>query len=795
MARFIRKAVVLGSGVMGAGIAAHLVNAGIPVLLLDIVPEKVTPAEQTLGLTLQDKEVRNRLSDSARKQLLKQKPAPLTSTKNLVLIETGNMEDDLERLEEADWIIEAVVENVAVKKHVLGLVDKHRHPTAIVSSNTSGISIHEMVKGRTQSFQSHFLGTHFFNPPRYLKLLEIIPHSETKSSVLECMVKFAEDILGKEVVQAKDTPNFISNRIGTYGLLITVQEMLKRGWTIGETDSVTGEVIGRPKSATFRTLDVVGLDTFLYVAKNVYEQADDKERAVFKPPVFMEEMAARGWNGSKAGQGFYKKQADKEGNVILELNPDSLTYEPRKQVSTAAIEQAKQAKTVAEKLNTLVYADDKAGQFVWSVLKPVLLYAAEKMPEIANNITAVDDAVKWGFGWEMGPFETWDSLGVKKAAAKMKKDGETLPAWVEEMVEKGFDSFYKNSHTFYHKGKYQEKKQNPKAISVIADRDRTSVIFKNAGASLIDIGDEVAYLEFHSSNNSIGPDILHMITKSVSETEKNYKGLVIGSTGKNFCVGANLLMILMEAQDDNFFELDMVVRQFQKTTAQIRYAKRPIVAAPHGMTLGGGAEVCLASTSIQASSETYMGLVETGVGLIPGGGGNKELYLRHIEGIPADRSVDLLQAANLVFEKIALANVSNSAAEAKENGYLGAADSIVKNEAHRVYQAKQEVLSLDKKGFSPRRRAKIPVVGETGYAVMKLGAKMMQYGGMATDHDVKIADKLAFVLAGGRVSQGTFVDEQYLLDLEREAFLSLIGEPKTQQRIQHMITKGKPLRN
>lgn len=791
----IQQAAVLGAGVMGSSIAAHLANVGIRVLLLDIVPKELTDEEKKKGLTLDDKVVRNRLSNQAVKQLTKQKPAPLTTKRNLSLIETGNLEDDMKRLQEVDWIIEVVVENVAIKKQLFAQVEKYWKKGTIVSSNTSGISIHEMTEGRSDEFLSHFLGTHFFNPPRYLKLLEIIPHKKTDPEILAFMKKFAEDTLGKGVVEAKDTPNFIGNRIGTYGLLVTVQEVLKNGWSIGEIDSVTGPLIGRTKSATFRTLDVVGLDTFLHVAKNVYDHVEGEEKEMFAPPSFMKEMVEKGWIGSKAGQGFYKKQKGENGSEILEIDPATLEYVPRKKITAPSVERAKQAKGLENKLKTIAYAEDDAGKLVWTLLKATLLYSAEKVKEIANDIVAIDEAMKWGFGWELGPFETWDAIGVKESVARMEKEGEKVPEWVKEMLAKGYTSFYQTPTLYYDNGTYQEKSVNEKEIHLKTLKNERNVVLKNAGASLIDIGDDVLCLEFHSPNNAIGLDVLQMIEKSIEEVEKNYKGLVIGNQGKNFCVGANLMLILMEAQDDNFFELDLVVRKFQRTMAKIRYAKRPVVAAPHGMTLGGGAEVCLPAASIQAASETYMGLVEVGVGLIPGGGGTKELYLRHIENLPKDESVDLLPIANQVFEKIALAKVSTSADEARENGYLSERDGIVFNGDHTIYRAKQEVLHLYEQGYRPPKKEKIPVVGETGYAAMKMGAETLRFSGMASDHDVKIADKLAFVLAGGRVPKGTLVDEQYLLDLEREAFLSLVGEPKTQQRMQHMLTKGKPLRN
>ncbi|MEH7118580.1 3-hydroxyacyl-CoA dehydrogenase NAD-binding domain-containing protein [Neobacillus vireti] len=794
MIQFIKKAAVLGSGVMGSGIAAHLANIGIPTLLLDIVPRELTKEEAAKGLTLADRAVRNRISTQNIQKLLKQKPAPLTSKNNLALLEAGNLEDDLVKLVDVDWVIEVVVENLNVKKLVFEKVDQYRKPGSIVSSNTSGISVEAMVEGRSDDFKKHFLGTHFFNPPRYLKLLEVIPTKYTSSEVVSFIKTYGEDVLGKGVVEAKDTPNFIANRIGTYGLLVTLREMLKAGLSVGEVDSITGPLIGRPKSATFRTLDVVGLDTFYHVAGNVYEQVDGKEKEVFEVPAFLKTMVEKGWLGSKSGQGFFFKK----GKEIFELDPNTLEYGPRKKLTTAAIELSKQEKGTANKMKALVYASDKAGQFLWSTFTASLVYSAELLGVIADDIVAIDRAMKWGFGWELGPFETWDAIGLEKSVQRMKEEGMEVPAWVTEMLEKGHQSFYleENGEQFYyHNGQYRLVETNPKVIDLKKIKQQKGVIKKNSGASLIDIGDGVAILEFHSPNNAIGLDIVQMLNYAVDEVEKNYKGLVIGNQGKNFCVGANLAMMLMEVQDDNIDELDLIVRHLHSALLKVKYSSKPVVAAPFGMTLGGGAEVCLPATHIQASSETYMGLVEVGVGLLPGGGGNKELYMKHLENLPNGVSFDLQNVANKVFETIAMAKVSTSAEEARENNFLRSSDGISNNPDHLIYDAKQAVLSLHEKGYKPRARKKVPVVGETGYATLLLGAEAMRLSGYISEHDLKIAKKLAYALAGGRVPFGTEVDEQYLLDLEREAFLSLIAEPKSQQRMQHMLIKGKPLRN
>jgi len=796
MVKHIRKAAVIGSGVMGSGIAAHLANIGIPVLLLDMVPRELTDEERKKGRTLEDPDVRNRLARSAVQKLLKQKPAPLTSKKNISRISTGNMEDDFEKIKDVDWIIEVVVENLEIKKQVFSKVDQYRKHGSIVSSNTSGISVRQMAEGRSADFKKHFLGTHFFNPARYLKLLEVIPIDETDPGVLAFMKKFGEDVLGKGVVEAKDTPNFIANRIGTYGLLVTVQEMLKGGYTIGEVDSITGPLIGRPKSATFRTLDVVGLDTFSHVAKNVYNQVTGEEKNVFRLPEFIEQMLEKGWIGSKAKQGFYKK----EGKDILELDPMTMNYSPRQTLKTSGLEAAKQMKGAGARLKALIYSDDRAGSLLWNITAPTLVYSAELTGEIADSIAAVDQAMKWGFGWSAGPFEMWDSIGVKNAVQKLEAGGWKVADWVKEMLAKGHETFYlkENGKTFYYcfeSGEYRALQENKKTIHLSSLKETKGVIKKNSGASLIDLGDDVALLEFHSKSNAIGLDIIQMLKFALEEVDANYKGLVIGNQGKNFCVGANLAMMLMEAQDDNYMEIDMIIRQFQETMMKVKYSSKPVVAAPFGMTLGGGTELCLPATRVQASSESYMGLVETGVGLIPGGGGNKELYLNYLKGLPEGVKPDIQEAAIKTFETIALAKTSTSAQEAKELNILTAEDQISINQDHLLYDAKKLVLTLSESGYRPPVKKKVPVTGETGYAALLLGAESLKLSGAISEHDMKIAKKLAFVIAGGRVPFGAEVTEEYLLNLEREAFLSLVSEPKSQARMQHMLVKGKPLRN
>lgn len=795
MAYHIRKAAVIGSGVMGSGIAAHLANIGIPTLLLDIVPRELTQEEETKGLTLEAPSVRNRFAAGAVQKLLKQKPAPLTTKKSLNLISIGNLEDDLEKLKEVDWIIEVVVENLDIKKSLYEKIDAVRKQGSIVSSNTSGISINAMAEGRSEDFKEHFLGTHFFNPPRYLKLLEVIPAQDTLPEVVEFMQKFGENRLGKGVVLAKDTPNFVGNRIGTYGLLITLQVMKEKGYSVGEVDSVTGPLIGRPKSATLRTLDVVGLDTFVHVAKNVYDHTTGEEQKVFEVPDYLQKMVDNGWLGAKSGQGFFLKK----GKEITELNLETFEYEPLKKLKTPSIEIAKQQKGLAAKVKTLTYAKDRTGELLWSIFAPTLIYSAQLLGEIADDIVAIDNAMKWGFGWAQGPFEIWDAIGVKESVEKMQAEGYEIPAFTKALLDHGYSTFYSevDGELAYFDGtEYKLVPFNEKAVDLKRYKKKHGVLKSNSSASLIDFGDQVLLLEFHSKSNALGLDIMQILNYGLDLLEtSDYKGMVIGNQGKNFSVGANLAMILMEAQDDNIFELDHIVNTFQQGTLRIKYSDKPIVTAPFAMTLGGGAEVCLPSAHIQASMETYLGLVEVGVGLIPGGGGNKELYMKHLKGLPTGVEVDLQTVANKVFESIAMAKVSTSGEEARENNFLDFADGVSVNPDHQLYDAKQAVLALSAAGYKPPVRGKVPVVGEPGYATLLLGAQNLLQSGYISEHDLHIAKKLAYVIAGGNVPYGTLVDEQYLLNLEREAFISLVQHPKSQARMQHMLMKGKPLRN
>ncbi|EHB48893.1 3-hydroxyacyl-CoA dehydrogenase/enoyl-CoA hydratase family protein [Paenibacillus lactis] len=795
--RNITKAAVIGSGVMGSGIAAHLANAGIPCLLLDIVPKDLTPEEEKAGLTLDHPKVRNRLAAKAVAALPKSSTAPLYRADFVSRITPGNMEDHLSQLKEADWIIEVVTERLEIKKSILKTIEGVRKEGAIVSTNTSGISVNAMAEECGEEFRRHFLGTHFFNPPRHMKLLEIIPGFDTDPDITQFMVDFCTKRLGKGVVLAKDTPNFISNRIGTYGLLVTLQEMVRNSYSVEEVDAATGPVLGRPKSATFRTLDLVGIDTFVHVAKNVYDNVQDgHEKDVFTVPDVLNELVSRGWIGEKGGLGFYKKIKGDQGSTILSLNLSTMEYNPSAKISSASIEAAKAVKGAKRKIKAFLGTKDRYSELAWNVLKQVLVYSAEKLGEIADSIQEIDNAMKWGFNWELGPFETWDLIGLPESVQRMEAEGLTVPAWVKDWIAAGNKSFYqeKDGQVFHYlKGEYKAVDAEPERISLSALKAQNRVIRSNTGANLLDIGDDVALLEFTSPNNAIGADILVMIQQSVEEVRANYRGLVLANEGRNFCVGANLMLMLMEAQSGDWDEVDDIIRLFQGSMMKLKRLEKPVVAAPHRMTLGGGVEACLPADRIVFSAETYFGLVETGVGLIPAGGGCKELALMASSRYP-DPGSDPQPEINRMFEMVAMAKTSTSGHEAVQM-YGRGADTVVMNQDYRIYEAKQAVLELDRAGYVPPQPGKARVVGRDGRAVLQMGAIDMRRGGYISDHDLLIAKKLAHILTGGDVPAGTIVSEEHLLDLEREAFLSLLGEVKTQQRMQHMLAKGKPLRN
>ena len=801
----IRKAAVLGSGVMGSAIAAHLANAGIPSLLLDIVPPELTREEQAAGLNPADKKVRNRLAEAGKARLLKASPSPLFVPEFAGYIETGNLTDDLERLQEVDWVIEVVVERLDVKRELLRTVAAVVRPGTVVSSNTSGISLRSMADGLPPEFTRCFLGTHFFNPPRYMKLMEIVPGPGTDPEVTAFLKRFAERILGKGVVLAKDTPNFIANRIGVYGLVVTLREMLESNLRVDEVDALTGPVMGRPKSASFRTADLVGLDTFVHVANNVAEGVPE-EKEHFALPPFVAEMLDKGWLGEKSKQGFYRRSKGERGKVLEVLDPHTMTYVPAQPVKFSSLEQAKAADSLPDKIRTLINGRDSGAIFAWRVLKAGLLYSAQVALQLADNIGAVDDAMRWGFNWEMGPFELWDALGVEVLAKRMEQEGDSIPPLVREVLNRGTGRFYATSPdgqvsclavsggSALPDVAYLPKPADPLAFSLKQAHKKGKEIFGNAGAALIDMGDGVACLEFRSPNNAIGGDIVALIEQSLAEVEKNYLGLVIGNQGKNFCVGANLMLILFEAEEENWDEIDLMVREFQRANMTLKYARKPVVAAPFGMTLGGGTEICLHAHAVQAAAETYMGLVELGVGLIPAGGGTKEMALRAMEGVlpGVQAAPDYFYAKR--FETVALAKVSTSAEQARQMGYLRDHDRYSMNQEYLLPDAKARVIDLSRQ-FRPLLPQKVKTGGAGVRATLELGLYGMLEGSYISEYDAHLARKLAYAMTGGDRPAGTPVDEQYLLDLEREAFLSLVGEGKTQERIRCMLAKGKPLRN
>ncbi len=810
MNRKIERAAVLGAGVMGATIAAQLANVGIETILLDIVPPELTDEDRKKGLTAEAEAFRNKLADRGVKTALKAKPASFYLPENARLITTGNFEDHLERLKEVDWIIEAVVERLDIKQKLFEKVETILEPGIIITSNTSGISAAAMCEGRSENFQKHFAITHFFNPPRYMKLLEIVPGPATLLEVLDTLTHTGEKLLGKGVVYAKDTPNFVANRIGVYSMFAVIRAMNELGLRIEAVDQLTGPVLGNPKSATFRTADLVGLDTLLHVADNVYNGApEDEEREMFKAPEIVGKMIDKNLLGEKAGQGFYRKSKDQDGKrVILSLDPATLEYGPQEKVALPSLETAKNISGTTNKIRALYYAPDVGGQFTFRHVSAGLVYAANRIPEIADDIVKVDNAVKWGFARKMGPFETWDVLGVEESVAKMKEAGFQIPEWVEEMLASGKASFYhrENGTNYYYDllaKDYKEIEVEPGIVLLPSLKDREKTVESNKGATLIDIGDGVVCLEFHTKMNAMGDDIVSMIVKSTDIVSKDFEGLVIANHATNFSVGANLPLVLFTAQEEEWDDLHWMVKMFQDALLKLKYLDKPVVAAPAGMALGGGCEVCLASDRVRYAAETYMGLVEVGVGLIPAGGGTKELLVRNTEhlfevqkGGIYPRQIELMPFVARAFETIALAKVATSGPEAVKLGYLRSTDKMTVNRDFLIGDAKKTVLAMNMEGYTPPRPPEeIRVAGGSTYAMIKLALWTLHEQGYATEHDLTVSSKVGHVLCGGNVLADTKVSEQYLLDLEREAFVSLCGDPKTQARIQHMLSTGKPLRN
>jgi 3-hydroxyacyl-CoA dehydrogenase len=803
MIRF-EKAAVLGAGTMGAQIAAHLANAGIPTLLLDIAPKEPTPEEAARGLTQESKEVRERIARAGLEAAKKAKPAAFFAPERAALVTTGNFDDDLPKIKDCDIIIEAVVENLEIKRGLYERVEKFRRPGSVVASNTSGIPVRQLAEGRSEDFRAHFLGTHFFNPPRYLHLVELIRTEWTKPEVSCGVYGFLDQRLGKGVVVAKDRPNFIANRVGTYGAMVTLRTMVEDGYSIEEVDKMTGQAVGRPKSATFRTFDLVGLDILAHVAKNLYEAVpEDEEREAYALPDFVERMVSRGILGNKTKGGFYRRQkGEGEKQDIWTLDVASLEYRPQQKPKLPALDAAKNIEDTRGRIKSLVWGKDRVGEFLWKTMSKVFAYAANRIPEIADTVVEVDRAMRWGFGWELGVFESWDAVGVEKSVARLREEGRPIPENVRRMLEAGATSFYKREdaqelYFDFASGKYAPVSQPPGVIVLKSVKDRTGVVKKNAGASLLDLGDGVACLEFHSKMNSIGGDTLQMLKFALAEVEKNFVGLVVGNQGQNFSVGANLMLVLLGAQEEDWDELDLGIRAFQQATMSLRYSPKPVVVAPFQMTFGGGCEMTLHADRARAAAETYIGLVEVGVGLIPAGGGTKEMLVRALDSIPPGvGEADPFPFLKRVFETIALAKVATSAAEAKQFGFLREEDSYSMNADRLIADAKQEVLALAATGYTqPVQRTDVLALGLSALSTLKLGIHQLKRGGFISEHDALIGEKLARILTGGDLNHETRVSEQYLLDLEREAFLSLCGQRPTQERIAHMLKTGKPLRN
>jgi 3-hydroxyacyl-CoA dehydrogenase len=796
----IKRAAVLGAGVMGAQIAAHLANAGIEVLLLDLVPSSLTEEERARGLTLQSPEVRNRLARLGLERATQMRPPAFFDPDRARLITVGNFEDDLPKVATADWIIEAVVEDREVKRALFRRLEPHRRPDAIVSSNTSGIPIAQLQQGLSEDFRRHFLGTHFFNPPRYMKLVEVIPTPETSPEVVRTIADVCDRVLGKGIVFAKDTPNFIANRIGTFSFLCTLRAMLENELSIEEVDALTGPAIGHPKSATFRTADLAGLDVLARVVENIAANApEDERREVFALPDFVQEMLRRGWIGEKAGQGFYRR--DPVSREIFALDYRTLEYRPRQDPRLPVLEMARTIEDVRERVRTLVRGSDRVGRFLWTIVSETLLYAAHRIPEIADDIVQVDRAMKWGFQWELGPFETWDALGVRWMVERLEQEGRAIPPLVQALLASGQETFYRQqegrSHYFdLASATYREVELPPGLLVLSQLKAQHRVLRSNPSASLIDLGDGVACVEFHSKMNTIGADTIHMLQYALGRAIEDFEGLVIGNQGEHFSAGANLLLLLLAAEEGEWEELDQTIRAFQQVNLALKYAEKPVVVAPFGLTLGGGCEIALHAPKVRAAAETYIGLVETSVGLIPAGGGTKELLLRMLDRAPRGDSVDLFPYVRQAFETIALAKVSGSAHEAKRMGLLRPTDAITMNRDRLIADAKATVLALAREGYEPPSPpAEIPVLGEPGWATLKLGIHLAWRAGRITEYDAHVGRKLAWVLCGGDLRAPRAVSEAYLLDLEREAFLSLLGEPKTRERIRHMLAEGKPLRN
>jgi 3-hydroxyacyl-CoA dehydrogenase len=801
MKRFIRKVAVLGSGVMGSRIACHFANVGCEVLLLDIPPKELDAIETKKGLTLDSKSVRNRIVNQSLQFALRSNPSPIYRKSFATRIETGNFDDDLQKIKDCDWVIEVIVERLDIKQQLFEKVELHRTAGSLISSNTSGIPIHMMLEGRSEDFQKHFCGTHFFNPPRYLQLLEIIPTPKTDNDVVDFLMDYGSKILGKKTVLCKDTPAFIANRVGVYSIMALFHAVKEMGFSVSEVDKLSGPILGRPKSATFRTCDVVGLDTLVHVANGLKQNClDDEERELFELPDYISKMVENNWLGSKSGQGFYKKTKDENGKkTILALDLDTLEYKKPDKVKFPTLEMAKPIEDLRQRTKMLVMGMDKAGEFYRRIFGGLLAYVSNRIPEISDEFYKIDDALKAGFGWELGPFESWDLFGFEQGAKYIKDANKEMGNAIDEMREAGMTSFYKSENgrkMFFDMASksYKVIPGTEKLVDLNALREDNKV-WGNSDCTLVHLGEGILNLEFHTKMNTIGGGVLQGINKSIDIAENEYKGLVISNTGQNFSAGANVGMIFMMAADQDFDELNFAVKAFQDTTMRIRYSNIPVIVAPHNMALGGGCEISLHADKVVAHAELYMGLVEFGVGLIPGGGGTKEFAKRLSDELHnGDIKINRLRDR---FLTVGQAKVSMSAYEAFDYGYLREGiDEVVVSRDHQLARAKAACIELSEKGYVPPKREKnITVVGQEGLGIVYVGANSMLSGNYMSEHDRIISEKLGFVLCGGDLSENTVVSEQYLLDLERKAFLELCKEKKTLERIESIVKYGKILRN
>ncbi len=805
MARPIRKVAVLGSGVMGSGIAAHLANAGIPVLMLDIAPRQLTPEDEARGLTQEDPRFRNKIVRRGFEAMKKSRPAALSSKRFLPLIELGNFEDDWDRLAECDWIVEAVVERLDIKQQVMERIDNVRSKGTIVSSNTSGLSIEDMGKGRSEDFRQHFLVTHFFNPVRYMKLLEVVLGEDTLPEVLEAMADFGRFRLGKGVVYGKDTPNFVGNRIGIYGIAATIAAMTEMDYAIDEVDGFTGPALGRPKSATFGTSDLVGIDVLLHTFRTSREGCpDDEGLPYYTPPEFITGLVEAGALGRKTGAGFYRMEKGPGGKKnLLVLDWKSGEYRPEEKPRVPSLAGLKKLHDPAERIRTFLSGDDRGSVFAWRILRDTLVYASRRLGEISDTLVDIDRAIRWGFNWELGPFETWDALGVAQTVEKMKAEGVEPAPWVEEMLAAGSTSFYRSGASgpeFFdvRSGEYQAV-DRPASFVVLSELEGSgAVAYENEGAKLIDLGDGIACLEFTSRfqplMNPMDDAMLEGLHRGLEQAETQFVGAVVHHQGQNFCAGANILGVLQAAQAGKWDDIKSLIRMFQRVTTSLRQASIPVVTAPFGYALGGGAELTMGGDRVCAHSETYLGLVEIGVGLVPAGGGHLFLLERLLAGVdkPFNDNMPLIQRA---FETIAMAKTATSAEECRDLGFLREADHIEPNRDRQLWTAKRMASSLAEIGYRPPLPMTFQLPGRKGIATLGMGLHNMQITHWISEHDKTIATHVARILCGGDTTIQAAVSQQNILDLELEAFLSLCGEPKTHERIEHMLKTGKPLRN